>query len=316
MAYVVPVFRTMIASPGDTSEIRQWLYERMLNFNFMDSENYGFMLQPILWERHAPAASGKDPQTVLDEVLVSKADILIAIFKDQYGNPVGGHDSGTVHEIETFSDPENGRNPAVIFKKDPTNLDQPVVDQLAAYKNRVWERGYLTADYYSDSHAVDRAMHSVIYQAQTLLPVLEAIKEAEEAVGEDLTEGQEPLPVPSGEAATTMAYSTTATGMVTPSAINAQDISSQWSDGLRFPVSEETREVMSKILATKGHVRVSQLDPEKISELNAAAKRLIASQKFDPPPRKHNPHPANGRKNLKKGLSKPQGTQNKATGDD
>lgn len=275
MAYVVPVFRTMIASPGDTSEIRRWLYERMLNFNFMDSENYRFALQPILWEKHAPAASGKDPQTVLDEVLVSKADILIAIFKDEFGNPVAGHPSGTVHEIETFSNPDGGQHPAVIFKKNPVNEDEEVLEKLADYKATARSRGYLTADYEHDGDAVDKAMNSIIYQAQTLLSVLEAMgNEPKGVTEEEPAETPEPPTVPSGSATASSKVSSSATGeALTPLDAAARDLAKRWSNGLRFPVSEQAQESLNQLheLATRDLVA-------SMNESNKKALEFVAEQ--------------------------------------
>ncbi len=96
------VYKILIASPADIEEERKVLPDVIKYWNTVNSEHYGVILEPVLWETHATPEMGNRPQAIINKQLLKKCDILIGIFWTRLGTPTGEAASGTVEEIEEF----------------------------------------------------------------------------------------------------------------------------------------------------------------------------------------------------------------------
>lgn len=295
MAYSVQVFRAMIASPGDTSLIRNGIYGRILEFNFRDSEGYGFALQPILWEKHAPAASGKLPQGVLDDELVNKSDILLGIFRRKFGNPVAGHNSGTVHEIEVFANPNVGRNPSVIFMKDMSKIKAPDRQKIRDYQTDIQSRDFLTASYETDIDAIELGFRSILYQAEQLKLFLDSggdstvekadEVEADEVVSDDTIQIEEPAPNLTYAELEELADDTAEIPVYSSRKYpryNAQNSIASWSNGIRFPASESMQQALknaNRLASSMAFESISDRTSRQIQQISRSVLPLSGIDK-------------------------------------
>ncbi|PPS74506.1 MULTISPECIES: hypothetical protein [Streptomyces] len=102
MTYKADVFRVFIASPSDVKErdlIREILAEWNAN---RASEKRPLVFQPVGWETHTFPDLRFPGQYQIDQKLVDKSDLCIALFWMKIGGSLHGGASGTVHEIERF----------------------------------------------------------------------------------------------------------------------------------------------------------------------------------------------------------------------
>lgn len=86
-----------ISSPSDLKEERQ-----IISKCLEEMKMPGVMFKPIQWEKDLPNTSLSTPQLLINEALLSKADILVGVFSTKFGTKTESADSGTVEEIETF----------------------------------------------------------------------------------------------------------------------------------------------------------------------------------------------------------------------
>lgn len=283
MSYTVPIFRAMIASPSDTQAIRDGLYERMLEFNFRDAEGYKFAFQPILWEHHAPASSGQEPQEVLDDQLVNKADILLAVFYRKFGNPAGGHPSGTVHEIEMFADPDNGRNPSVIFIKDKTKIKAPEREKILGYKSEIQSKGFLTQEFATIPQAIELGFRSILHQAVQLKAELD--KKLQETDSKELVEIEESAPTLTYEQLEEELEEEAAESSGTPMQYPLNNINrsiAEWSDGLRFPMNKSMQEAFknaNRIASMSAYGSMSEPTKSRMQQISKNLGFLVAQDK-------------------------------------
>jgi hypothetical protein len=73
------LYRCLIISPGDVSADR---------------------VEPVRWETHGTPEMGDRAQAILNKQIVDDCDLGIAVFWSRLGTPTGGHESGSVEEIE------------------------------------------------------------------------------------------------------------------------------------------------------------------------------------------------------------------------
>lgn len=100
MPFDAHVLQVMIASPGDVSSERTIVREVLAEWNALHARERKTVLLPIGWDTHsAPDLSGRAQQIINDRVL-SDADILVGVFWTRIGTPTGDAPSGTVEEIQ------------------------------------------------------------------------------------------------------------------------------------------------------------------------------------------------------------------------
>lgn len=89
----------VIASPGDTSEARAAVRDKINDWNIDNAERWRVVVLPWLYERHAVPEVGDSAQTLINEQAVNRADIVIAFFDTRLGTPTDVDVSGTNEEI-------------------------------------------------------------------------------------------------------------------------------------------------------------------------------------------------------------------------
>lgn len=150
MSFPATVVSVMIASPGDVHDARQATYEALNKWNDANARNRGIMLLPLRWETSATPETGPHPQDVINNQLVDRADIVIALFGSRMGAATPKARSGTVEEIEGAH--AAGKPVHVYFSNAPIPNDVEVkqLAELRAFKEEFQKRGlygsFTTAD--------------------------------------------------------------------------------------------------------------------------------------------------------------------------
>jgi len=143
MSFDAHVLKVLIASPGDTTEERAAVERALHGWNADRSEREQIVLLPRRWETDAVPRLGASAQGVINEQLVDRADIVLALFDSRLGMATGAAVSGTAEEIERSH--EAGKPVHVWFSEEPiprgADLDQ--VKALEHFKQTLSPLGLL-----------------------------------------------------------------------------------------------------------------------------------------------------------------------------
>lgn len=135
MAYSATVISVMIASPGDVTEERNLIRDVIHEWNDLNSANTRCVLLPIGWESHSFPVLGGRAQEIINEQVLDKCDLLVAVFWTRLGTPTGDFDSGSVEEIQRHVD--SGKPAMVYFSTAPVapqSLDTKQYDALGKFR--------------------------------------------------------------------------------------------------------------------------------------------------------------------------------------
>lgn len=100
MSFNSKIYRVFIACPDDVKMDKQAVRDAIAKWNCINSEEKGIVLMPVSWDLCAPSEFSKAPQDYINEQLLDKSDILIALFWKTIGHPTKRSDSGSVEEFE------------------------------------------------------------------------------------------------------------------------------------------------------------------------------------------------------------------------
>jgi len=92
--------KILIASPGDVAEERKIVAEEIGKWNIVNRDVYRIVLEAVMWETHAHAASGERAQEILNVQIVDQCDFAIAMFHSRIGTDTGVARGGAVEEVE------------------------------------------------------------------------------------------------------------------------------------------------------------------------------------------------------------------------
>lgn len=145
-----------ISSPGDLKEERQIISKCLEQMKMP-----GVVFKPIQWEKDLPNTSLSPPQPLINETLLSKADILVGVFSTKFGTKTEVADSGTVEEIETFIAQEK---PVILYfyNRNVATDDLTEKELQELLKIKEFKRKY-----------ADKHIYSVINSKDELLSALE-----------------------------------------------------------------------------------------------------------------------------------------------
>jgi hypothetical protein len=149
--YTANVVRVMMASPGDVEQERHIIRSVLEDWNIGHSERERLVLLPVSWHTHAVPEVGDRPQGLINTRVLSKCDLLVAVFWTRVGSPTGVAISGTVEEIEAHV--KAGRPAMVYFSKKPVALDRVNMkqyEQLKKYLRRFQKTAIV--DMFEDDH--------------------------------------------------------------------------------------------------------------------------------------------------------------------
>lgn len=152
MSYTAKVFNVMIASPGDVASERAIIRDVIYEWNAVHSSARDIVLLPIGWESHSSPEMGASPQTIINNQILDKCDLLIGVFWTRLGTPTKEHPSGTVEEIEKHI--QSGKLAMLYFSGQPVVMESVDLEQyieLQKFKESCQSRGlYESYDSHSD----------------------------------------------------------------------------------------------------------------------------------------------------------------------
>lgn len=117
MTFDAHVLKVLIASPGDTREEREAVERALHAWNADRAEREEVVLLPHRWETSAVPRLGGSGQSVINEQLVDRSDIVIALFDSRLGMATEAAVSGTAEEIQRSHDA--GKPVHVWFSEEP-----------------------------------------------------------------------------------------------------------------------------------------------------------------------------------------------------
>jgi len=148
MSYNATVFTVMIASPGDVSQERMIVREVLAEWNAIHSGSRKIVLLPAGWESHSSPEMGNSAQSIINEQVLDKCDLLVGVFWTRIGTPTTNFASGTVEEIERHI--VAGKPTMLYFSSQPArldSLDKAQYDELIKFRESCQSRGlYETYD--------------------------------------------------------------------------------------------------------------------------------------------------------------------------
>lgn len=143
MTFDAHVLKVLIASPGDTSGEREAVEHALHAWNADRAEREEVVLLPRRWETSAVPRLGGSGQSVINEQLVDRADIVIALFDSRLGMATDRAVSGTAEEIQRSHDA--GKPVHVWFSEEPISraADLEQVKTLEDFKKKLMTLGLL-----------------------------------------------------------------------------------------------------------------------------------------------------------------------------
>ncbi len=146
MSSKATVYKILIASPTDVEEERKVIPDIIKYWNTVNSDHYGVILDPILYETHTTPEMGDRPQAIINKQLLKKCDILVGVFWTRLGTPTGKAESGTVEEIEEFI--KAGKPVSLYFSSipiAPESIDTEQYTKLSHVKKQYEKRGLIVS---------------------------------------------------------------------------------------------------------------------------------------------------------------------------
>lgn len=152
MSYTGRVFNVMVASPGDVASERAIIRDVIYEWNAVHSNARKTVLLPIGWESHSSPEMGASPQSIINNQILNRCDILIGVFWTRIGTATDDYASGTVEEVEKHI--KSGKPAMLYFSSQPVALDTVDLEQVAklkVFKEACQSRGlYESYDSHSD----------------------------------------------------------------------------------------------------------------------------------------------------------------------
>jgi len=144
MPYEAQAYNVMIASPGDVNVERAIVREIVHEWNGMHSETARTILMPLGWETNAAPVTGDRGQGVVNTQILSRSDLLVAIFWTRMGTPTSEAVSGTAEEIQEHI---AAGKPAMIYFSNvpvrPDSVDDSQYKSLQEFKRWCQKQGLI-----------------------------------------------------------------------------------------------------------------------------------------------------------------------------
>lgn len=132
MSYNAKVFNVMIASPGDVASERAIIRDVIYEWNAVHSIARNIVLLPIGWESHSSPEMGVSAQTIINNQVLDKCDLLVGVFWTRIGTATSEYSSGTVEEIEKHI--QTGKPAMLYFSSQPVAMDSVDLEQVQNLK--------------------------------------------------------------------------------------------------------------------------------------------------------------------------------------
>lgn len=141
------VYNIMIGSPSDIQEEIQTSINVINRWNYINSISNNITLIPLHWSLSSYPTFSVPPQKSINKQLVSKSDLMIAIFGTRIGTPTDTEISGTIEEINEHL--KAGKDVMVFFKSsnnDVFSIDQQQLQAVKEFKKSI-RNGALWCDF-------------------------------------------------------------------------------------------------------------------------------------------------------------------------
>jgi len=173
-----------IASPSDVQPERDAVLRIFTRWN---EDNDPITLHPVMWESASVPTLGAHPQQILNQKIIEKSELLVAILWSRLGTPTPTAPSGTVEEIQEFiSEKGPGRVMLYFCKRNlPHDIDPAELARLQNFKKEMKLKGLL-AEYETVSEFEGLLYRHLDHKVEELnrgelpLPPKEKIKSAAE----------------------------------------------------------------------------------------------------------------------------------------
>lgn len=129
----------VIASPSDLEAERRAIPNLFVQWN---RANRGIHLTPVMWETSSVPAYGDHPQHILDDQMIERADLLVALFWSKIGSPTPSASSGTIEEIREFIRRKGPKRVMVYFctrhvAQSPDEIDPTAIALIKEFKTEI-----------------------------------------------------------------------------------------------------------------------------------------------------------------------------------
>jgi hypothetical protein len=156
--------RVLIASPSDVPEYRDAAATAMRQWNALHAERQGVVFLSFLYEDVGVPDLRSQPQDALNQQLVDRCDMAIAIFWSRLGTQTEQAESGTAEEVERQLARANRVLLYVVEKPLPYDHNREQFGRLQNYLEETKDEGYIqtgvsNADQFREF--VSRALHTV-----------------------------------------------------------------------------------------------------------------------------------------------------------
>lgn len=196
MPFSATVFNVLIASPSDVPEERHAIAQALHDWNSLNAQTEGMLLQPVMWETHSAPAMGDRPQGIINNQVVRSCDILIGAFWTRLGSPTGVEESGTVEEIKWFL---TAKRPVMLYYSkvaiDPDIIDLEQYGKLKAFKTSIRDKG-IQEDYKSSEELRQKLSRhlTIVMRDMTTGPIIDrkAVEAAKASTRDKDTEPKQP----------------------------------------------------------------------------------------------------------------------------
>ena len=100
MAFDAKVIKVFISCPNEVDDEKKVVRETIGRWNAINAEEYGIAYLPISWDINSVPEFSKPPQTYINEEILDKCDILVALFWTTLGSKTRSSESASVEEIK------------------------------------------------------------------------------------------------------------------------------------------------------------------------------------------------------------------------
>src|SRR5215813_7106770 len=144
MAQKVTKYGVLISSPGDVHQERVAVRNIISRWNLEHSATKNVILEALMWETHAQPTMDLKAQQAINQNLLKKADLLVAILWSRMGTPTDKFESGTAEEIASFQGKKHvyfsNQSPVLVEGQDPLKFGEQV-NSVREFKKRVQQIG-------------------------------------------------------------------------------------------------------------------------------------------------------------------------------
>ncbi|MET3828511.1 hypothetical protein ABIC16_004266 [Sphingomonas sp. PvP055] len=196
MPFSATVFNVLIASPSDVPDERNAIAQALHDWNSLNAQSEGMLLQPVMWETHSAPAMGDRPQGIINNQVVRSCDLLIGAFWTRLGSPTGVEESGTVEEIKWFL---GAKKPVMLYYSkasiDPDIIDLDQYGKLKAFKTSIRDKG-IQEEYRSSEELRQKLSRhlTIVMRDMNIGPVIDrkAVEAAKASTRDEIDEAPKP----------------------------------------------------------------------------------------------------------------------------